>query len=295
MAKVFIEEDSLIAIGNAIRAKTGGTETLTVPDGMVGAINSISGSGSDDSFWDTETEVALVNNRSLLSSIVLPDGITRISYGFLYDSINLKSVSIPDTVVQIDSYAFWNCINLNLTALPPNLRLIGSNAFQHCSSISITTIPATVKQIGSGAFLNCTGITSLTFEGTPDVIAEDAFKIYTTLTTINVPWAKGEVANAPWGAVDATINYAGGNNGDDDVIIDFYKTVNVGQTISFEHADIPVGEAVVTVEEPTILSYRADEMAGMCFTGLLAGETLVYVANNSGTEQYVYHFTVTDN
>ena len=27
------------------------------------------------------------------------------------------------------------------------------------------------------------------------------------LTTINVPWSEGEVANAPWGATNAVINY----------------------------------------------------------------------------------------
>lgn len=41
MAKVFIEESSLTAIGDAIRGKTGQTGMLTVPDGMVEAINSI--------------------------------------------------------------------------------------------------------------------------------------------------------------------------------------------------------------------------------------------------------------
>ena len=29
----------------------------------------------------------------------------------------------------------------------------------------------------------------------------------TNLTTINVPWAEGAVAGAPWGATNATINY----------------------------------------------------------------------------------------
>ena len=40
---VFIEESSLTSIGNAIREKTGGSELLTVPDGMVEAIGSITG------------------------------------------------------------------------------------------------------------------------------------------------------------------------------------------------------------------------------------------------------------
>ena len=46
MSKVFIEEDSLTAIGNAIRSKTGDTAPLSVPTGMVEAIGSIAAGGS---------------------------------------------------------------------------------------------------------------------------------------------------------------------------------------------------------------------------------------------------------
>lgn len=48
MSKVFIEEESLTAIGNAIREKTGDTAPLSVPTGMVNAIASISGGGGVD-------------------------------------------------------------------------------------------------------------------------------------------------------------------------------------------------------------------------------------------------------
>lgn len=46
MSKVFIEEESLTAIGNAIREKTGDTAPLSVPTGMVNAIGSITTGGS---------------------------------------------------------------------------------------------------------------------------------------------------------------------------------------------------------------------------------------------------------
>ena len=42
---------------------------------------------------------------------------------------------------------------------------------------------------------------------TPEEIAENAFNYCTNLTTLNVPWASGAVAGAPWGATKATINY----------------------------------------------------------------------------------------
>lgn len=46
MSKLFIEDTSLTAIGNAIRGKTGGTAKLSVPSGMVNAINGIKTGGA---------------------------------------------------------------------------------------------------------------------------------------------------------------------------------------------------------------------------------------------------------
>ena len=46
MSRAVINESSLTAIGNAIRNKTGGTEKLSVPSGMVEAINGITTKGS---------------------------------------------------------------------------------------------------------------------------------------------------------------------------------------------------------------------------------------------------------
>ena len=38
-------------------------------------------------------------------------------------------------------------------------------------------------------------------------IPKNAFMNCTALTDIYVPWSEGEVAHAPWGATNATINY----------------------------------------------------------------------------------------
>ena len=79
--------------------------------------------------------------------------------------------------------------------------------FFNCTNLALTSIPAGVTDISYSAFGYCTGLTELTFMGTPTSIAPDAFDGCENLTTINVPWAEGAVANAPWGATNATINY----------------------------------------------------------------------------------------
>ena len=84
---------------------------------------------------------------------------------------------------------------------------IRDSAFYGCGNLALTSLPKGITSIGYYAFAHCTGLTSLTFLGTPTSIASSAFQNCTNLTTINVPWAEGAVANAPWGATNATINY----------------------------------------------------------------------------------------
>lgn len=83
----------------------------------------------------------------------------------------------------------------------------GNYCFLNCFYLKINSFPSTVETIGNQAFRNCKGIINLTFNGTPASIASNAFQDCDDLTIINVPWAEEEVANAPWGATNATINY----------------------------------------------------------------------------------------
>lgn len=86
-------------------------------------------------------------------------------------------------------------------------KTIRDSAFNSCTNLALTTLPNGITSIGDYAFNNCTRLVSLTFEGTPESIADQAFAGCYNLTTINVPWAEGAVANAPWGATNATIHY----------------------------------------------------------------------------------------
>ena len=127
-------------------------------------------------------------------------------YAF-YGCSNLALTSLPSRIIIISDNAFRGCTNLALTSLPSGIFSIGNNAFRDCTSLALTSLPSGITSIGDSAFRGCTSLVSLTFEGTPDHIEGSAFDKCNNLTTINVPWAKGAVANAPWGATNATINY----------------------------------------------------------------------------------------
>lgn len=118
-----------------------------------------------------------------VENVKLPYGTTAIkNYGFFKDSV-IKSVIIPETVTSI-----------------------GVEAFRECTGLTSIEIPAFVTSVGYRAFWYDMGLETVVFLGTPDVIRNDAF-LSSGVLDIYVPWAEGAVANAPWGAVNATIHY----------------------------------------------------------------------------------------
>ena len=119
---------------------------------------------------------------------------------------DLTNVTLHGYTV-IRNNAFYNCKKLALASLSPGITSIGTNAFYDCPKLALTSLPSGITSIGDLAFYGCLGLASLTFEGKPKKISSSAFNQCTNLTTINVPWAEGAIANAPWGATNATINY----------------------------------------------------------------------------------------
>lgn len=147
---------------------------------------------------------------SELTSVILPNVQEIDGYAFAYcEKLNYVScIDLPNTpylkIIGID--AFHGDANLTTVHLPDTLETILSYAFAECSKLSLTKLPPNLSTINNEAFQNCLGLTTLTFSSKPQ-IHSSAFEGCTNLTTINVPWAEGEVANAPWGATNATINY----------------------------------------------------------------------------------------
>ena len=114
---------------------------------------------------------------------------------------------IPSEVETIGAFAFDGCGALESLKMHDGIKEIKEYAFKGCNKMQLETIPPLVSNIEAYAFFGCHAITEITFKGTPKIIDAAAFHDCTNLLTINVPWAAGAVANAPWGATNATINY----------------------------------------------------------------------------------------
>ena len=204
-------------------------DTNLVPDNIKSGISifgvdgAFEGSGGDDGSFKAVIERTAVNPTlpSDLTSIgqyafygceslaltELPAGVTSIGYSAFATCTKLALTELPAGVTSLESNVFSYCGKLALTELPAGVTNIAGYALSYCGNLALTELPAGVTNIGTGAFKNCKGLTSITFNGTPTSVSSSAFSGCTNLTTINVPWAEGEVANAPWGATNATINY----------------------------------------------------------------------------------------
>lgn len=152
----------------------------------------------------------------------LPPNLKHIEgYGFEYSPFTSgQTFQIPDTVEYIGTGAFQYYSERTepyWLSLPLSLKYIGNDAFYNNGAQLFPEeiiIPHLVETIGNCVFGGSGFKTkTITFRGTPTTILPEAFlsggsvASMRDLVTINVPWSEGEVANAPWGAVNATINY----------------------------------------------------------------------------------------
>lgn len=83
--------------------------------------------------------------------------LTTIRAKAFYDCSSLTSVAIPDSVTKIGDSAFCNCSSLASVTIPDSVSSIGNYTFSGCSSWISITIPNSVISIGSFAFKNCKG------------------------------------------------------------------------------------------------------------------------------------------
>ena len=192
--------DAKSAIAAAIADKGVTVPDGTKLDGMAELIAGIEAGGDEYK----ESLKGLIDRTAV--NIVFPDDLTNIGDYSFRDCSYLGYISLPDGIKTIGRYAFSGCSRFDMLSLPNSLEDILDYAFSYCYGLTIKKIPASVKNISIYSF-NGTYITELTFLGKPKWISFSAFNNCSKLATINVPWAEGEVADAPWGAVNATINY----------------------------------------------------------------------------------------
>jgi len=105
-------------------------------------------------------------NNTLVTELVIPNGVTSIGSSAFSGCTSLKSVTIPNSVTSIRDYAFSGCTSLKSVTIPNSVTSIRDYAFSGCTSLTSVTIPDSVTSIGYGAFCYCTSLIEINFNAT---------------------------------------------------------------------------------------------------------------------------------
>ena len=125
-------------------------------------------------------------NCAGLTSVTIPDSVTKISESAFSNCSGLTSVIIPASVTRIDNCAFRNC-GITSIAMGDGLKYIGTNAFDSCSRLTSVTTPNSVRIIEKGAFTSCSALTTVTISEGVTSIEKEAFSYCRSLTNITIP------------------------------------------------------------------------------------------------------------
>jgi len=86
-------------------------------------------------------------SKSKLTSVLLPNSITKIEKNAFVNCDNLKAIIIPDHVTAIDYEAFYACDSLKNVLLGKSVVSIGSSCFEFCYALNkiVVTNPVPVR------------------------------------------------------------------------------------------------------------------------------------------------------
>lgn len=147
----------------------------------------ISGSGEMADYTTSNRAPWYDDYRNAITTVVLPDGLTKIGNCAFMNCTALTSITIPSTVTNINAQAFRGCTSLPSISIPEGVTYIQSSLFNGCTALTSVTIPSTVTIINVQAFRGCTSLTSITLPEGLKTIDVQAFMGCTNLASVYIP------------------------------------------------------------------------------------------------------------
>ena len=86
--------------------------------------------------------------------------------GAFYVCSALTSITIPDSVTKIGLGAFQSCNTLKTVTLGAGVEAIEQSTFSGCFALESITIPKRVTRIGESAFGSCKSLNAVYYYGT---------------------------------------------------------------------------------------------------------------------------------
>ena len=151
----------------------------------------------DDSKISNLTEITFLGNSKC----------KEIAQRAFYSNFDISQLSLPDSVETVGIHAFRKCRIQSLSL--GSVQTLGAASFAK-THMRTVTLPSTLATIQHDVFKECPYLEKVVFTSTPAIGTKGKPNVFSDcpeLKDIYVPWSEGEVANAPWGATNATIHY----------------------------------------------------------------------------------------
>lgn len=144
--------------------------------------------------------------RSRLTKVDIPFGVTEIGSNAFGGCAYLESVIIPDSVIKMGESIFQNCSNLSHINWPEKVTAIPISTFCNCDSLEWIEIPDSVNTISRFAFQWCNGLKNVVLPNHLNTIGECAFYSCPSLKRVFIPASVTRIEN---GAFDRCSNLEG--------------------------------------------------------------------------------------
>lgn len=114
--------------------------------------------------------------------------ITTIEDKAFFNCTGLSSISIPDSISRIGESAFYGCTGLTTIIIPDSVNELGSGIFSYCSNLTSVILPSSLKTLPKSTFSSCTSLVDIALPNSLIEIRESAFDSCKTLSTIDLPY-----------------------------------------------------------------------------------------------------------
>ncbi len=123
-----------------------------------------------------------------LTSVTIPEGVTTMERGVFYEDDLLNGVVLPSTLTTIGYHAFGRCIGLTAITIPANVSIIDEYAFQYCSNLETVDLkPQTMTTIGRNAFDSCEKLTAFHVPEGITTLGQDVFYGCKAMQELSLP------------------------------------------------------------------------------------------------------------
>lgn len=201
--RLFRDVDSIT--DNKVSALVDGTITEIAPEDLAGITKIREGAFQSCTkltsivIPDNITKIgdrAFYDCQSMHCDIIIPDSVTEVGYNAFYRS-GITSFKMNDTMTTLAEYALAYCYSLTDVTFGAALKYVGRYLCAMCTKLSSIILPASVTTIFDYAFSSCTKLETVTvLATTPPTLSSKSFNGCTALTKIIVPAGTADVYKA---------------------------------------------------------------------------------------------------